>query len=312
MTINLDFEEAAVDYKYGLALSLLDEDEGTAEEVCRLLPDTLNVFLYSSRKLELIGRDGIEAFAAVFGHEARTVAVLHRLGWAGTKWTAIEADAIRGRLWNKGPDFLTLVKLDTEPPPEWFPMTRVWADFERLGLAGVAAVLAERVRASGGLVRDETAAELAVRVRGEQEADVRRRAFLASPEGLEESYRTAGALLNELEQLGPAIEAHVTRSEWTAMLFRNGHAVTVSWQVQWANTLDDSELCVTVWRGRPNVGGRFAGEKEELEVVRLDFDQPTTGQVAWRRRETGQLFSSTQLADWTARRLLARVRPAPR
>ena len=45
-----------------------------------------------------------------------------RTGWAGAKWTTIEADAIRGRLWNKGPDFLTLVKLDTAPPPEWFPM----------------------------------------------------------------------------------------------------------------------------------------------------------------------------------------------
>ena len=49
-------------------------------------------------------------------------------------------------------------------------MTQVWTDFERLGLAGVAAVLAERIRASRGLVRDDNAEELAARVRGEQEA----------------------------------------------------------------------------------------------------------------------------------------------
>ena len=60
------------------------------------------------------------------------------------------------------------------------------------------------------------------------------------------------------------------------MLFRNGDSVTVNWQVKWANTLHDSELCVTVWRGRLNVGVRLAGEKKELEVDLLDFDQPTT------------------------------------
>lgn len=301
-----------VDYKYDLALSLLDEDETTAKELCRLLPDTLDVFLYSERELELTGKDGVEAFSTVFGREARTVAVLHRRGWAGTKWTAVEADAIKSRLWNKGADFLTLVKLDGEPPPEWFPMARVWADFERLGLEGVAAVLAERIRASGGIVRDETAEELAAIVRQERDADRRRVAFLASPEGVQASNRTACTLLDELERLGPRIEAQPTRSGRTVMLFRNGHSVSVNWHVQYANTLDHSELCVTVWRGRPNIGGYFAGEEEKLKVDLFDFDQPTTDQVAWRHRQTGQRFSSTQLADWAARRLLEKVRPAPR
>ena len=301
-----------VDYDYDLALSLLDEDERAAKELCRLLPDTLSVFLYSERELELTGKDGVEAFAAVFGRDARTVAVLHRRGWARTKWTAIEADAIRSRLWNKGADFLTLIKFDAEPPPEWFPMTRVWADFQRLGLEGVAAVLGERIRASGGFVRDETAEELAVRVRQEREADGRRLAFLASPEGVQEGNRSASALLDELERLGPRIEAQPTRSGRTVVLFRNGHSVSINWHVEYTNTLQHSALCVTVWRGRPDIGGYFAGEKTKLEVDLFDFDQPTTGQVVWRHRTTGQMFSSTQLADWAARRLLARVRPAPR
>ena len=142
--------------------------------------------------------------------------------------------------------------------------------------------------------------------------DVRRLGVLASPEGVEESCRTAAALLNELAQLGSAIETQATPSEWTAMLFRNRHPVTVNWQVKWGNTLDDSELCVTVSRGCLNVRGRFAGEKKELEVDLLGFDQPTTRQMAWRHRETGQMFSSTQLADRAARRALARVRPTPK
>ena len=148
--------------------------------------------------------------------------------------------------------------------------------------------------------------------RAGQSRFVQQRRVLASPEGVEESCRTAGALLNELAQLGSAIETQATPSEWNAMLFRNRPPVTVNRQVKWANTLDDSELCVTVSRGCLNVRGRFAGEKKELEVDLLGFEQPTTRQVTWRHSETGQMFSSTQLVDRAARRALARVQPTPK
>ena len=277
------------DYKYDVALSLLNEDEQIAQELCRLLHGDLRIFLYSSRQLELIGEDGVEAFSAAFGREARTVATLHRRGWGGTRWTAIEANAIRTRLWNEGPDFVTLVKLDGDPPPSWFPATRVWADFQRLGLPGVAAVLAERIQARGRAIREETAEELAARVRREQETEVRRRAFLASDEGVNEANSAAGILFDEFQQLGTSIET-----------------------ARWSNTLDGSELCVKEWHGRPDVGGRFYGEKQELEMHLFDFDHPVPGDALWRDRTTGRLFSSRQLADWAARALLQRVRPRPR
>ena len=87
-----DLKELVADYKYDLALSLLDEDETTAEELCRLLPESVNPFLYSKRELELTGRDGVEAFAAVFGREARTV--VRSAPQTGMGWN--EVDCYRG------------------------------------------------------------------------------------------------------------------------------------------------------------------------------------------------------------------------
>lgn len=301
------------DYKYDLALSLLDEDEATAQELYRLLPGDLSVFLYSARQLELVGDDGVDAFSAVFAREARTVAVLHRRGWGGTRWTAIEEGAVKSRFWNEGADFVTLVKLDAAPSPDWFPATRVWGSFDRLGLSGVAAVLGERIQARGRAVREETAEELAARVRREQDAEVRRRAFLASDDGVKEANITASTLFDEFERLAPGVDAAATRTDTREfMLYRDGHAVTISWAVRWSNTLNDSELCVKEWHGRPNVGGRFFGEKQELEMHLFDFDQPAPGEAAWRDRKSGQLFSSRQLAEWAAKLLLRRVRPGPR
>jgi len=106
------------EFQFDLALSLLDEDERLAHQV-RELVEPASVFLYSERQLELVGNDGIEEFTALFGRDARTVAILLRRGWGETKWTRVEESAIRERFWRQGPDFLTVFRLDCEPMPFW-------------------------------------------------------------------------------------------------------------------------------------------------------------------------------------------------
>ncbi len=212
-----------------MAFSLLDDDEPLAQEFIRLLPGTVVPFLYSRRQLELVGEDGVEAFSSVFATDARTVTVLHRSGWGRTRWTAVEATAIRTRAWNEGPDFVTLVKLDDEPPPTWFPAIRVWADFRRLGPQGVAAVLAERIQARGRALREESAAELAVRVRAEQEAELRQRAFLQSDAGVVAANSEAGILFDEFVTLGTAIDAAPTRVRTDEAMLYPRRALRDAW-----------------------------------------------------------------------------------
>jgi hypothetical protein len=304
-----------VEFKYDIAFSLLADDEALAEEIRLLLPDSVKVFFYPERQLELAAKDGVDEFSNVFARDSRTVAVLYRQGWGKTKWTRTEENAIKGRLWNEGPDFVTLVKLDDSATPAWFPVTRIWASFSRLREQGVAAVLQERVIANGGKAREETAVELAARVRQEQEANVRRRAFLASPEGVTVATGVAGALLDECERLAPGIGAQVTRVEGgihrIIQFYAGGFSVNVCWENRFSNTLRTSALYVTEWSGRPDVGPhRFWGADESVELAKhaFDFDQPSPEDSAWRDCKTGRLFSSVQLADWVAKLLLKRVR----
>lgn len=297
------------DYKHDLAFSLLDIDEPLARKIRRFIPEALSVFLYSERQAEAIGNDGVELFSGVFGRESRVVVILHRRNWGETKWTRLEAEAIKTRLWNEGPDFVTLVKLTDDPAPPWLPPNRIWVDFERLRIRGLAGALIERVNARGKETRQETASELSERyLRAKREAAARL-AFLHSDEGLQSANRSADALFKAFERIGLGIHGSVSRGHWQILLFHDGFAVSIGWAVSSFGDLRDSELCVKEWKGRPNIGGLFAGGSKELATHLFDFDQPHPGDTGWRNRNTRQVFSSDQLAEWAGKLLIHRIWP---
>jgi hypothetical protein len=94
-------------YKYDLAISFLADDEGLALEIADRISERLaaDVFVYSNRQDELVGRDGLETFSGVFGTQSRVAAVLHREGWGHTLWTRVEETAIKNRAFHEGFDF---------------------------------------------------------------------------------------------------------------------------------------------------------------------------------------------------------------
>ncbi|HXU35302.1 MAG TPA: hypothetical protein VN937_02995 [Blastocatellia bacterium] len=118
------------EYKYDVAISFLQEDEQLAIEIADRLSDRVNVdvFIYSKRQNELVGKDGLEAFSGVFGEQSRVVVVLHREKWGRTAWTGVEETAIknRGIEGEQGWDFLLLIRLDMSAAiPKWLPRTRI-------------------------------------------------------------------------------------------------------------------------------------------------------------------------------------------
>jgi hypothetical protein len=62
------------------------------------MQDRYKTFLYSRAQGELVGTDGEKTFNAVFGEQARIVAVLLRPEWGQTPWTRIEETAIRNAI----------------------------------------------------------------------------------------------------------------------------------------------------------------------------------------------------------------------
>ena len=149
----------APEYKYDAAFSFLAKDEGRAVSVSDKLSDRFKTFVYSEHQKELAGRDGEEAFARVFSREARIVVIFYREMWGTTPWTRIEQEAIRNRAHDEGYDFTIFVPLDPNPRmPAWLPKHRLWADIERWGESGLAAVIENHIRDSGGEATPETLA----------------------------------------------------------------------------------------------------------------------------------------------------------
>lgn len=294
------------EFPYDVAFSLLDQDEPLTHDVAQLLEPS-SVFLYSERQLELVGNEGIEKFSAAFGRDARTVAIMHRAGWGDTKWTRIEETAIKERFYNRGPEFLTIIKLDDAALPRWMPATRIWGDFQRLNVEGVAAVLAERLRQAGASVREETAEELAARIEQERTAEARRVGFLQSEEGVQAATLAANDALSELKRIGEKIGAAVTEESNVVLLWRDGFSVTAGWQLVYFNTLNESALHIVEWEGRPDVGGRFFGKKREVVQHRFTFDRPSPGDAVWVDGRSKQMFGSKQLAEHAGKLLLRRV-----
>jgi hypothetical protein len=300
------------DFPFDIAFSLLDRDEPVAKEIARLL-EPATVFLYSERQAELVGSDGVEKFSAMFRRDARTVAVLHRADWGNTKWTGIEKTAIVERLLEEGADFVTFIRLDESNLPGWMPRARIFGDFNRLGVNGVAGALLERLRQAGSLVRQETAKELAQRLADEQLAEAHRVHFLRSAEGVKVATQLALEVIAKLYAMGADIGAAATAERGEVVnLYRQGFSVSASWQCPYIDSLRNSALHVVEWNGRPDIGGRFYRESppEELAHWRFTFDRPTPEDYVWVDASTGRRVSSASLPDFAARLLLNRVREA--
>lgn len=304
------------EFRYDVAFSLLDADEPVAREIARLLPPTLSVFLYSERELETGGTDGIDAFSAVFRRDARIVTILYRERWAQTKWTRLEEQAIKSRFLDDGPNFLLLIHLEPDTPvPPWFPSQYIWLDLARLGSQGAAAVIEERVRVAGGVVRVESPAENAERLQREQRAEAERVMFLRSDRGVVAADQSVVALFDGLEKIARSASMQVDREDGRVLsIYRDGFAVAIGWSVQWRNTLENSTLHVVEWRGRPNVAGRrySSDGRKEIATHGFDFDvMGSTSEPVWRERGgRRRSFSTTGLADHCATLLLERIRSA--
>jgi len=110
-------------FKYDIAFSFVREDEGLATQLNDLVQDRYRTFLYSKAQEQLAGTDGERTFNAVFGEQARHVAVLLRPEWGQTPWTRIEETSIKNRAYNQN-DFATfIVTAPRTPIPEWLPKT---------------------------------------------------------------------------------------------------------------------------------------------------------------------------------------------
>ena len=274
-----------LDFKYDVAFSFLQEDEGLATQINDRLQDRYRTFLYSKAQEHLAGTDGVETFTAVFGEQARSVAVLFRDRWGQTPWTRIEETAIKNRVLEHGPDFVTFIMCAPGlKAPRWYPTTRIWFDFETYGLDGAAAVLAKRIQESGGDAVVETLEARAARLERAQQFKDEKEAFARSYDGVNASRAAHQRLVGDLKANSEIVGCRIREVKYDNVLVLIGRGVvlTVQYECRYANSLDEAALTAAFYDGVPNLSGYTPQAKTRtLEKWKFTFQLVGPGRSAW-------------------------------
>ena len=303
------------EFEFDLALSLLSRDEPLAFEIADLLSDRYKVFLYSQQQREMLGTDGELTCKAVFAEQTRFALVLYRPEWGSTPWTRMEEEAIRGRAYEDGYDFVKFMVLtDDATPPKYLPRTQFWINGLHHGAAGAAAVIDARLQELGAAPRIETAESHAARLHRSLEFEDRRRKFMGSMEGVgqsDEQFQALGAetenvvaRMNASGHLGLSVKRDAARAFVIVGLEKG---LLVTWRRKFSNTLQDAVLDVELWNEHPPWGQWVPWQRSTpVRSLQFVFDLLPQGVGGWvENKKNGNRFETVGLADYLLRWYMA-------
>lgn len=149
-----------MEYKYDLAISLLDEDAQLAWEIVKSLGNEEKVFFYKKDVDELVFKDGANVFGDVFSEQSRFVLVLFRENYGKSDWTGLEYSIIRDRYKRTIKDDncpILFCKLDDSKTPNWLSDTYIYHKLD--GLDDLVALLRKKITDHGGIMYPRTSEE---------------------------------------------------------------------------------------------------------------------------------------------------------
>lgn len=303
------------DWKYDVAVSFRSGDESLARKLADRLSEHWRVFVYMDRQREIAGADGVEEFTKVFREKALLDVVLHREGWGDTRWTRLEAGAIKERQLETGFEALFVVKLDDSDLPSWVPSRHLYLDLDEFGFEELVGAVQYRLHDLGADPSPESAAERAKRLQREEDRRVRQQQILHSQKGvdlaeeaLDEMLSYTHAQVEEIEESGVDIEVIEKQGRnrvWAVNVPRGG--ITFGWAKQWGNSLKSSGLLVRELDGPAHFRGWAGREPNEVNVDRVYPDLDANDNLVWQiKSEPDRLFSSRDLVDRYLSRLVER------
>lgn len=149
-----------MEYKYDLAISLLDEDSQLGWEIVNNLGNSDKIFFYKKDVDELTFNNGVNVFSDIFSWQARFILVLYRENYGNTDWTAIEYSLIQERfkktIKNENSPIL-FCKLDNSVMPIWLPETYIYFNLNRL--EELVRLLRKKITDHGGVSFPQTSEE---------------------------------------------------------------------------------------------------------------------------------------------------------
>lgn len=291
-------------HKYEVAFSFLKEDEAIAYELNDLIQDRMSTFIYSKAQEKLAGTDGEESFNKVFYEEARIVVVLYRDGWGQTSWTRIEEIAIRNRAFEKGWDFLLIIKLDDKAIlPHWVPRVNIWLDYERFKTEKAVGVIEYKINSAGGNSRPETVKERANRLQRHLKAKQERVEYLSGMQAGSDAKKETQRITSLLKEHYEYIHSLKIKGGVPEMLesntlygFGKGGFFLLYMYTDTANYYATDSikmvLCENLNTYKPYI------KPDILKEVAYNFDRSLSGSIGWVNAENDEGFcSSEELVD---------------
>ncbi|MCC6683634.1 MAG: hypothetical protein IT247_01050 [Bacteroidia bacterium] len=304
-------------FKYEVAFSFLHQDEGLAFGIKELIQDRFATFLYAEHQKDLVGRDGEQKFSDVFQKEARIVVILYRSEWGETPWTRVEKEAIRSRGHNTGYDFTIFVKLDNQEVPGWLPKYRLYHDYERWGVKGLASIIESKIQEAGGENRIEGLEEKTARAERRVRLDKKRQQFLRRDNAVEEAEDEFESLVGYIKEREDLIKQFKTgNSEHSRRYYTircKKYELRFYWQRE--RSLDESILHIDLLKLHvaPGFGSRpftpKEGEYKKIQSKSYDFDfNPATETIGWSERNgEKEVVLSSKLVDFWLMRFVDEV-----
>lgn len=149
-----------MDYKYDLAISLLDEDAQLGWDIVNKLGNPDRIFFYRKDVDEITFSNGVNVFSEIFANQSRFVLVLYREMYGDSDWTAIEYSVIQERFKktikaNNSP--ILFCKLDQASKPTWLPETYLYYKIDELD--ELIRLLRKKITDNGGISFPQTTEE---------------------------------------------------------------------------------------------------------------------------------------------------------
>jgi hypothetical protein len=286
--------------EFDVAFSFTQKDEELASQIKDLIQDRFKTFLYSEQQKKLAGADGEKVFNEVFIEKSRLVVILYRKEWGETSWTRIEENAIRSRAHDEGYDFTTFVQLDKDAQmPKWLPKNRIYFNFDRWGIKGLASVIEARVEELGGQCRPESVTDRAERLKRERLAEQLRETFLNSHELRGIANFEMIAIIDKLKKYktqieDPSTKLHLATSEKPNEEYEfstKGFTLSFKWSGLYTQDIRNAYLKVNIHVKSGDIG--FNYKETIIKVKEYKIDRDLIGNIGWCDYHTGKNFILT-------------------
>ena len=290
-------------YKYDVAFSFCQEDEFLANEISQLFSNKINVFIYSKKQNELVGKDGEIEFKKTFSELSRVVVVLYREKYGKTTWTRIEEEAIRGRAYNEGYDFVLFIPLEEDKKtPIYLPKTRIYFNLDRFGPNGAANIISFIINEHGGNSTIITSEEKADRLKNKIDFDKKIKSYLLSNQAFEDSEQEIDSLIKIGQEKAETIFKGLnygieTNPKRLLKIKFEKYLLQFHWILKSGNMIDDALLEITKWEFYNSNDPFEKGKYDNVSTDILYFNKNLNWENVWSEQNKNEYIKTHALIE---------------